>query len=148
MIRVPLERPVWAKRMYISPEQRLGEHLFGFGECRVKWCLEFEITGRNNPVSIINFEDYLGLTQKLCAEVYFQTQLGKLYELTLKSLTVSFGYESSSKYDKTTHTVTLGGFGHHSFLDWNPSDFNLELRAGDTAMSIIDSLLQLALKEH
>lgn len=149
MIKVPLEREVWARNLTLIEGQNLGEHLFTNSSARRSWKFEFEIIERpsNSFKSSIVFEDTRGLTKRLLTELFFQRELTDVYKFQALDLWIGFNYESSSKYDKTYHTIGLKGHGYHSRVDVNASDFVTEIRTNEITMALVQSLLELATKD-
>ena len=146
-IRTQINRPIWARKLYTSPDTNLGANMFAYGPKEVKWTFEFDLVGSSTNKFVeskIHFVDTHGLTQKLLAEFFFKTRLPDVYKLEVHSLSVLFGYESTSKYEPTKHLVGLKGNGHHSFIANDASDFLSEAYTNEAMMGIVMSLLELA----
>lgn len=146
MLTIPLEQKLWARRMYTDPDIVLGERSVpSINGRELTWYLEGNIS--NSRVDTrIGFADTYAMTQRILAEVLFDSKLHEVYQLKLKSLAIVFRPESTSKYERTRHLIQVKGHGYHSYVDHEPSDFTYESYTSEVMTQMINTIVEIATK--
>ena len=141
-LSIPINREIFPVSLYTLPEAMVGNP-FASNVAPVIWFFEFRLAAYSDvKSSSIVFPDKRRITNKLLSEVFFHSKLPEVSELEVKGLRIEF----SSSY-RERHLLKLTGSGTHSFIEYDPKPFELELYTTPPMLPIIETLVTIATKE-
>jgi len=112
----------------------------------VPWAFEFRPKNTQDLLSTIRFHDKIGLTEKIINELNFYTKLNEVSKLEINSLEVFLSHSYASRKERSR--IVLYGKGTHSFIDFEASDFKLDIFANDALEEYTESLIALAIGDE